>query len=422
MPVVVTQPDRESFLRCRSQWDFQARMRRSLQPVLAGARPDASQAVRAALAVYYFPGMWDWDRSVTIPLVLQALERELSRQRERAAPADPEPGWRAALAAGRQILDQYFGWARQADRFSPVLIEADFDVQVPHPALSGAGLTGSGGEPVRYRGRIDMLAVDEHDAYWIVRHSIRPAGWPPAEALVDDDAAVTAAWAWEQFYLGMTIAGTIHNELLLPPGGEPGLAAPGGAAAAGEPGQYQAGGISEPRPGGAAAGRPRRGLAGWLRGRQARPAPIPPFSAEAGPLVRQHEPSGGGRSIPQHRRLYVTARERADAPDVEQQAYGPFRRTLVRHSPRSIAEAGRRLAADAAAMVAAGPEAAPNPSDANCRPCPFLPPCLAMRAGRDSEFLLRSGYQARPPDTLEEGRLGGGAWGMGRGSGPLRRG
>ena len=45
--------------------------------------------MRDALAVYYFPGMWDWDRDVRLPLVAQELERALTRQRERA---DAEAG------------------------------------------------------------------------------------------------------------------------------------------------------------------------------------------------------------------------------------------------------------------------------------------------------------------------------------------
>jgi hypothetical protein len=120
--------------------------------------------------------------------------------------------------------------------------------------------------------------------------------------------------------------------------------------------------------------------------------------------------------------MYAQARQPTLVAAVEQEESGDFRRTWIRHSPDAIAAAGLRLAADAAAMLSAGSVAEPNPSDANCRPCEFLAPCLAMRAGRDSEFLLRSGYRTRPPDTLEEGRLGGGAWGMGRGAAPLRRG
>jgi hypothetical protein len=403
MPVVVTQADRESFLRCRRQWDLRARMRRSLEPVRAPAGPDLAAAVRAALAVYYFPGMWDWDRAITIPLVRQGFDRDISRQRERRPPGEPAPDWTRQLADGHDLLDCYFAWAPGVDRFSPVLIDSDYDVQLLDPGRPGSGLTGPGGQPVRFRGRIHLLAVDQYDAYWLVRHTVPTGGWPDTGELMRDAAALADAWAWEQFYPGMVIAGTIYNELRLSA-----LPVPESA---------------EARPA-RADGRSR-----WLR-RRPRPAP----GSAAQPLVRQHEPSGGGRSIPQHRRMDARAREPAAAAPAEeagpgertsivaQTSTGGFRRTWIRHSPAVVAAAGQRLGADAAAMLGAGPSAAPNPSDANCRPCEFLQPCLAMRAGRDSEFLLRSGYRTRPPDVPEEGRLGGSSWGTGRGAAPFRGG
>ena len=33
------------------------------------------------------------------------------------------------------------------------------------------------------------------------------------EELVFDEEATAACWAWEQDYIGMEIAGTIHNEI-----------------------------------------------------------------------------------------------------------------------------------------------------------------------------------------------------------------
>jgi hypothetical protein len=403
--VVVTQPDRESFLRCRRQWDLQARFRRNLEPSSPAPAPDLGRALRAALAVYYFPGMWDWDRAVTLPLVRQGFDRDLSRQRERGGTAAAGYDWTGPRQAGHEVLSRYFDWARGADRFSPMLIEADFEAQVADPARPRSGLTGPGGDPVRFRGRIDMLAVDENDAYWIVRNRLAGDGWLDTAGLLADDAALAACWAWEQFYPGMTIAGTLYNELRLAPGPVSGGTVP---AAAPQPGRRRW------------PGRP------WSGRRRSRPAPGsagPRLAPEpAGPVVRQHEPSGGGRSIPQHRRMYAQAREPALAAPVVQEESGDFRRTWIRRSPKAIAAAGLRLAADAAAMLSAGPVAEPSPSDANCRPCDFLAPCLAMRAGRDSEFMLRSGYRTRPPDMLEEGRLGGGAWGTGRGAAPLRRG
>ena len=68
-----------------------------------------------------------------------------------------------------------------------------------------------------------------------------------------DEHAVAACWAWEQDYVGMQIAGTIHNEIRLDAFPEP-------------VGDAQIGSISR---------------------------------------VAQHEPSGGGRSIPQHVRTAV---------------------------------------------------------------------------------------------------------------------
>ena len=398
MAVVVTQPDREAFRRCRRQWDLQARMRRDLEPVTGPQAPDLAAALHAALAVYYFPGMWDWDRAITVPLVRQGFDREMARQRERGATAPPPAAWPQAAAAGHDLLGRYLGWAPGVDRFSPVLIDADFDVQVTDPAGTGAGLTGPDGQPVRFRGRIDLLAVDQHDAYWLVRHRVVPGDWTPAWQLADGERALADAWAWEQFYPGLVIAGTIYNELRL----DGGDSAP----------------ANQPGPGGERSARKigRQFRRRIFRLEQSRPA------ENARPLVRQHEPSGGGRSIPQHRRLYAAAREPAVASEIEQVATGAFRRTWVRHTPAAIAAAGHRLAADTAAMLAAPASAPPNPSDANCRPCPFLAPCLATRAGRDDAVLLRSGYRPRPPDVLTEGRLGGGAWGLGRGAAPLRPG
>jgi hypothetical protein len=380
MVVIVTQPDRDAFRRCRRQWDLQARMRRGLEPTAGPAGPDLGAALHAALAVYYFPGMWDWDPAITIPLVRQGFDRDLARQRERGAATSPAGAWPRTAAAGHDLLDRYFGWAPAVDRFAPVRIDADYEAQVPDPARTGAGLTGPDGQPVRFRGRIDMLAVDEHDAYWLVRHHVVSGDWPAVEELAVSEPALADAWAWQQFYPGLSVTGTIHNELRPPadPGGQP------------------------------AARKIRR--------------PFRRRSFRAERSVRQHEPSGGGRSIPQHRRLYAVAREPAVAREIEQVAHDEFRRTWVRHSQAAIAAAGDRLAADTAAMLAAPDPAPPNPADANCRPCAFLSPCLAMRAGRDSEFLLRSGYRPRPPDAIEEGRLGGGAWGLGRGAAPFRPG
>jgi hypothetical protein len=385
MPVVVTAADRASFTRCRRQWDFGAGIRQDLEPVRRSAVPDLDRAVRDALAVYYFPGMWDWDRGVRLPLVVKELERALVRQREgQSEGKDGAEGWTEALEASKSLLDRYFAWAPGVDRFAPVLVETDFEANVLDPARPEAALVTTAGELIRYRGRIDMMAVDRHDAYWIVRHRVVDADWPPTDQLVADEEGLAACWAREQFYLGMAITGTVYNELRRPsdPAARP---------------------APDPPP---PSRRTRRRR--WPRRRA--PAVLP--------RVRQHEPSGGGRSVPQHRRMYARATQPARVEPIEQLTEDGFRRTWLRHTPADVAEAGRRLADDVAEMVRPDLALYPEPSDENCPPCPYFDPCQALMTGNDARPIVLSGYRKRRPQPLPEGRLGGRAWGMGRGAAP----
>jgi hypothetical protein len=393
MPYQITPADRTSFQRCRRQWDFGARARRNLEPLEQPAPPDLDLAIREALDIYYFPGMWDWQRHITLPLVLQAFQRAVTRQRERCGDEPDDEIWQQLLAAGNGLLGRYFAWAPTVDRFSPVLVEGEYDVTILEPARPTLGLVTAGGEPIRFRGRIDLLAVDSNDAYWIVRHRLVEGDWPATQTLIDDEATVAACWAWEQFYLGMAIAGTIYNEVRTDLSTE----VPASIPAQSHPG---------PRP-----GSERRGpaLRRWLpKSRHDHPQPV----------VRQHEPSGGGRSIPQHRRMYAVAREPNRFERIEQHVEQEFRRTWVRRSPAEVTEAGGRLAAEAAEMAGPGVSTDPSPSPAICPACAYLAPCQAMSAGRSEEPLLRSGYRERPEEKLVEGRLGGGAWSTGRGAAP----
>jgi len=398
MPFVVTAADRASFLRCRRQWDFGAGTRQNLERLRPPATPDLDRALRDALAVYYYPGMWDWDRGVRLPLAVQGLDRALDRQRQRYGRNGAEARrWQEQLDAGRDLLQRYFAWAPTVDRFAPVLTETDYEVTVLDPARPSAGLVTARGEPVRYRGRIDLMAVDDRDAYWIVRHRLVDGDWPATGQLAADEEALAACWAWEQFYIGMAIAGTIWNELRLP-------SAPS----------------APPRPGATGTVAASR-RAGRARQAAARLWPWPrPRTAGAPPAVRQHEPSGGGRSIPQHRRMYAVARQPGRLEAVEQHASDVFRRTWLRRSPDDVAHAGARLAADTAEMMRPGLDVGPSPSEEHCPSCPFRDPCAAMFAGSDPGLVLMSGYRSRPADTLEEGRLGGGAWSTGRGAAPPR--
>jgi hypothetical protein len=373
MVALLSHEERVAFKRCRRAWDYGARGRRNLEAIATVELPDPDRVLRDALAVYYFPGMWDWSRAVVLPLVGQALDKSLAKQTARLGP-DVPPGVDALTATTRQLLGAYMDWAPEVDRFSPVLVEVDYQADISDPDEPEEGLFTPAGEHLRYQGRVDLLAVDEHDAYWIVRHHVVKE-WTPLDALLRDEETVTACWAWERFYIGMEIAGTVHNEMRLP-------------------------------------ARP-------LSGDKERPA-AEPGGRRGG--IAQHEGSGGGRSIPQHRRLYARAAEPIEPEQVVHETGPYFRRTWIRRSRHEVAHAGRQVAREAGEIFAPEVAVYPSPSEAACGRCPFSAPCLALYEGRipQASAILASSYRARSQDQLEEGRLGGVTWSVGRGAAPQR--
>jgi hypothetical protein len=381
MVAILTPAERERFKECRRAWDFEAPGRRNLEPMVSVDPPDVDRWIRDALAVYYFPGMWDWTRAVVIPLVTQALDKAVARDRARLSP-DLPPGFEGRADAAGRLLRAYLDWAPTVERLAPVLVEVPYAADLLDPVRSDTALFTSSGQHISYRGRLDLLGVDEHDAYWIVRHRV-VKNWTPLDSLIRDEEAVAACWAWSQYYIGMEIAGTIHNEMRLPTRGRAeGTGTPSGTGAT---------------------------------GREWEPA------TERGG-VAQHEASGGGRSVPQHRRLYAQASEPVDPEPVVHDVGPWFRRTSIRRSRAEVQLAGRQVASEARELF--NPEVAvyPSPSEAACRRCAFAAPCLALFQGRvgEAEGIVGSCYRLRPDDEVTEGRLGEVTWSTGRGAAPPR--
>ncbi len=259
-------------------------------------------------------------------------------------------------ARGLRLLERYFAWAPSVDRFWPVRVETDFAVQVPDPRKPGHDLVSPEMGEIRYEGRIPMLMVDEADAYWIVQHHVVSDGWTGVDELLLDEEAVSACWAWERFYLGMRIAGTIVNEL----------------------------------------------------------------RADLEPQVQEnsHRAEVGVPVGPRHRRMYVQAASQP-APGVVQEGDGPFRRTRIARSQIELECAGEQLAWEALDMVDPNLRVYPNPSPEHCRICAYRRPCLAVNIGEDPGPVLTSEFRQRPRQQVEEGRLGGVTWSMSRGAMPM---
>ncbi|MEJ7585023.1 MAG: hypothetical protein WKF43_13305 [Acidimicrobiales bacterium] len=97
---------------------------------------------------------------------------------------------------------------------------------------------------------------------------------------------------------------------------------------------------------------------------------------------------------------------------------GRFRRSVVPLARATIESAGRQLGTEALEMLDPGLSVYPNPDPGHCGACPFLDPCTAMFEGQDAEVILARSFRPRPADEVQEGRLGGATWSMGRGAAP----
>jgi hypothetical protein len=347
--------DRTAFKRCRREWDLSSRNRRNLEPISSPGPIDLTQAVRDALAVYYFPGMWEWDRSIVSPLVHQALDRSV-RGQANAITGDrvDDQALQETLDRGRALLAAYAAWAPTVDHFTPIRVDTDFEANVPDPATPGTNLVTAAGAEVRYCDRVDLLAIDSDDAYWVIQHRLVTDGWTDHDSLQLDERTIAWCWAWPQFYLGMQITGTVYNEIHVD--------------------------------------------AGELGGQAPQPA---------------------GRQQIHHRRMYARSgtasgeRLHAEGTDV-------FRRTQIRRGEAELAAAGANLAAEVNSATSADLEIYPSPEPGVCARCSYRPPCMILNQGEDPTAELSKSYRHRPPEAVQEGRLGGVTWSMNRGAAPPR--
>src|SRR5260370_30151450 len=91
MREIIRASERTAFRRCRGAWDFGARSRQNYEPLVPARAFDLEKAVHDALALWYFPGMWEWDRSLVRGF---AMEGKGLKAREHVG-AQP---WLAGLA------------------------------------------------------------------------------------------------------------------------------------------------------------------------------------------------------------------------------------------------------------------------------------------------------------------------------------
>lgn len=340
------------FRRCRRAWDLSAQARQAYAPRVGSPATDFDRAIHEGLAVYYFPAMGDWKRSIVRPLAIKGFERRMMQGWTGENPGSGGPPEDERIEAGRALLNGYFAWAEEIDDFDSLLVDHDVWAPIPDPGLPEHDLGTSDGRAIRYLGRIDQLVGEPNDEFWTVTHRLVEGDWIGDDELLDDEVALADSWAAQIDFPQLLLAGTIVNELL----------------------------IDWPI---YSAKAPELGEDEWD---MSRPRHLNSFRSPMTPTAR------------------VASQTAADAAEMghieRRQQEGRLRRTVVRRSQAALARAGKRVGLDVQEMQGADLSLTPTFSD-HCAVCAFRAPCDAMEAGTDWRAVLEDGYFRRDEDTQD---------------------
>ena len=98
------------------------------------------------------------------------------------------------MAAAHALLDRYAAWATERDRFTPVRVAAEIEVNIPDPLISDRDLATADGDPVRFATQVDALVLDDADDQpRLLSHRIHGGPFADPELLALDEAALTRA-------------------------------------------------------------------------------------------------------------------------------------------------------------------------------------------------------------------------------------
>src|SRR5437870_11965448 len=142
MSEIIRAYERTAFKRCRRAWDFGSRSRQNYEPLVPARAFDLEKAVHDALALWYFPGMWEWDRSLVRGFAMEGFHKSMRKQLDAyAAVADvseaQEEEWVAQMGEGHGLLVRYFAGSPGVDAVSPVRVDTSIDANVRDPAIVG---------------------------------------------------------------------------------------------------------------------------------------------------------------------------------------------------------------------------------------------------------------------------------------------
>jgi PD-(D/E)XK nuclease superfamily len=336
--------DRLSYKKCRRRWNWVSKIRHNLRPIQRAMALEFGTAIHAAQEVFYNPETWflrgtpQWEVVEQAALrafrqsMIELKEAYLRKTKQEALYDEAKEEWETHFELGQKMLIHYFKWSEGRDNFTPVATELDFVVY----------LFDYEGRPVYYRGRIDLLAMDDDGNYWIWDHKTL-ARWMDIDHLDFDEQLGSYNWAVSKM-LGIHVVGNIYNELW--------KAVP-----------------SFPRL-----------LDKKSKGRALSTAKDQPTTYEA--MLAAIDAFGENKALYEDYLSWL----RAEGPQF-------FRRTQFHRNKAELEDIHQRIMVEAREMVSI-PESDcyPNPDRFKCAWCAFRTPCLAYNDGSDVNWFLKMNY------------------------------
>jgi hypothetical protein len=234
--------ERKRFRECRRAWDWN--FRQNLYPQITEKPLDFGTAYHVGLETFYNPKTWHLPIAMRVELAIAAFVKKTNQQRARVVETgmllddDVEKDFDERVELGIGML-RHLGStiSPKEDNFTPVAVEQQFMVPIPHPDTSEAlwcacdicwerwvkfqrweKLDNEGkyaraawkGLPVVYAGKIDCIVVDEHGDYYIIDWKTARSIPQKHDFLILDDQV--GSYPWALWSLGMQIRGFIYHE------------------------------------------------------------------------------------------------------------------------------------------------------------------------------------------------------------------
>ena len=234
--------ERKSFRACRRRWHWI--FRENYYPKLTAKPLEFGSAFHKAMETYYDPRTWDEDRSIIgaeaildfINMCEAQKMKAIENRSDTYLSMDEEEDYAERVELGKGMLKYYFGSvAPMIDKnWIPIGVEQSFAVAIKHPITGAeaiwcacntcwdkfvaAGLEDTleqhrsdwKGLPVAYEGRMDMLAQDKNNFYWIFDWKTARSISERYEFLYLDDQIGSYVWAISK--LGLDVKGFVYHE------------------------------------------------------------------------------------------------------------------------------------------------------------------------------------------------------------------